>query len=300
MVSFILFMQVISSASFDVQIQNYINLKKELQQNTLDYLSNTTENDGDSYQIIVHTINKLQFAQQKNDMIEFLHFLVKISNNYHRHPLLYKKIEKILELIKKDMKELLSETKIFDIFKSNKKLLLLLFEEKIISPNQTIAKSLTSKKYNKLNYLSYFYPEMKPFIKEKRNKKKYSYDSKQPEDFGHYYNEDKEIFETNRKVGENNYYICSLIRNDSVIDFISYATKNSLSLKQNVKSSIFETNKFLINKSPTLIEYATFFGSIQIFKYLYQNGVELQSSLWMYAIHGNNPEIIHFLEENHI
>ena len=48
----------------------------------------------------------------------------------------------------------------------------------------------------------------------------------------------------------------------------------------------------------TLIEYAAFFGSIQIFKYLVKNGVELYPSLWNFAIHGNNPELISFLEDS--
>ena len=49
-----------------------------------------------------------------------------------------------------------------------------------------------------------------------------------------------------------------------------------------------------------LVEYAAFFGSIQIFKYLLVNQVKLIPSLWIYAIHSRNPEIIHLLEENNI
>ena len=50
----------------------------------------------------------------------------------------------------------------------------------------------------------------------------------------------------------------------------------------------------------TLIEYAAFFGSNQIFKYLYLNGAKLTASIWKYAIHGEDAEIIHLLEENKI
>ena len=50
----------------------------------------------------------------------------------------------------------------------------------------------------------------------------------------------------------------------------------------------------------TLIEYAAFCGSVNIFKYLYLNKVELTSSLWYYTIHGQNSELIHFLEEMQI
>ena len=43
-----------------------------------------------------------------------------------------------------------------------------------------------------------------------------------------------------------------------------------------------------------------FFSSIQVFKYLYKNGVKLDPSLWLYAIHSDNAEIINLLEENEV
>ena len=49
-----------------------------------------------------------------------------------------------------------------------------------------------------------------------------------------------------------------------------------------------------------MIEYSAFFGSIQIFKYLLMNNVELTSSLWLYAIHSNNAELIDLLESNKV
>ena len=68
-----------------------------------------------------------------------------------------------------------------------------------------------------------------------------------------------------------------------------------------IKESIYETNLFLLkNKNPTIIEYAAFHGSIQIFTFLKINNVSLTSSLWPYSIHGNNDEILYLLEENHI
>ena len=91
-----------------------------------------------------------------------------------------------------------------------------------------------------------------------------------------------------------------MIRNDLIDDFISYVNQKDYPLKSSINPSIYETNVFLLKSKPTLIEYAAFFGSIQIFKYLYLNGVNLTSSLWIYAIHGDNPEMIHILEENNI
>ena len=56
----------------------------------------------------------------------------------------------------------------------------------------------------------------------------------------------------------------------------------------------------LLNDKLTLIEYATFYGSFKIFNYLLLNDAYLKYSLWIYAIHGKNPEIIHILEEKNV
>ena len=62
----------------------------------------------------------------------------------------------------------------------------------------------------------------------------------------------------------------------------------------------FETNEFLIENQPTLIEYSAFCGPIQIFQYLFTNKSKLNPELWLYAIHGRNTEIIQLLENNHL
>ena len=135
-------------------------------------------------------------------------------------------------------------------------------------------------------YSEYFLPELNQYSREQGQENKEIND--QIYDI---------IFGNNRKIGENEDYICQMIRNDSVIEFIQYINKNNFSLKFKIKASIFETNSFLINRTPTMIEYSAFFGSFQIFQYLFKNEVEVDSNLWLYAIHGKNPEIIHFLEE---
>ena len=106
-------------------------------------------------------------------------------------------------------------------------------------------------------------------------------------------------FEENRFSAENESYICGLIRNDSIDEFVFYVNKNNISLRTTrIIPSIFETNPFLIKNETTLIEYATFFESIQIFNYLRLNNVTLEPSLWLYAIHSGSPELISLLNEN--
>ena len=51
---------------------------------------------------------------------------------------------------------------------------------------------------------------------------------------------------------------------------------------------------------PTLIEYASFFGSIKIFKFLLMQNAKIDENIWGYAVHGQNYDIIHMIEDKHI
>ncbi|KAK8898098.1 hypothetical protein M9Y10_000366 [Tritrichomonas musculus] len=115
---------------------------------------------------------------------------------------------------------------------------------------------------------------------------------------------DNEYFTSENKEkcekGENDLLLCELIRNDSVEQFIQYVNQTIYPLSSRIDESIYETNTFLYNKCPTVIEYSAFFGSIKIFNYLKMNNVQLTPSLWIYAIHSNNPDLIHILEQSKI
>ncbi|KAK8844216.1 hypothetical protein M9Y10_024422 [Tritrichomonas musculus] len=106
--------------------------------------------------------------------------------------------------------------------------------------------------------------------------------------------------EEKRRISENDSYICSLIREDLLDDFISYVLRSNFNIRSKIERSKYETNCFLIYKEPTIIEYAAFYGSIQVFQYLLLNNVELTPSLWIYGIHSNNAELIHLLERQKI
>ena len=55
---------------------------------------------------------------------------------------------------------------------------------------------------------------------------------------------------------------------------------------------------FLYKYSFSLIEYATFFGAIQICRYLEREGIKMSESLLINSIHSQNAELIHLIEEN--
>ena len=96
--------------------------------------------------------------------------------------------------------------------------------------------------------------------------------------------------------------MCELIRNNKIKEFITFVERTNLSLKSEIKESIFETNQLLTDKNDVkLIEYASFHGSNDINKYMENKpGVKLISDMWIYAVHSCNAELIRYLEDNHV
>ena len=263
-----------------MNIQDYLDKMKTIQSNLLQFID--SENIEENFQNLIQILDDQKIRNNRHELKSFLYLILKISNNHHRSPDFFKKIGKILVFFSDEMKNYYSNFEIFNIFKSNKRILLLLIDEKIITIDQPIIYTITNDKYKEANYPQYFLPEIKKF-NEKDIK-----------------NDLAENFEELRKSGENDNYICELIRNDSIEEFISYITEKKISLEATIEQSIFETNSFLIKNEPTLIEYTAFYGSYNIFKYLFGNGVKFTPLLWIYATHGEKFDIIHLLEENHI
>ena len=272
------------------KIEKYIEEKKEIYDILMLFIENT-ENDTyekDCLSLIDNIFHQSQEEEELGEKIEqFFQLIVNIANNHHREKTFFNKIYQIIENYQYQIKQTFSNRRIFDIFKSNKKILLFLFENKIITIDSEIYKEI---EYNENGFIQFFYPEFKEFLEEgKRHAIEKELLEIDPKIF--------ESFDQKRHEGENDGYIYHLIRNDLVEDFISHVIRSNFNLKSNVKPSIFETNSFLNEqKNTTLIEYSAFFGSIQIFQYLRMNDVELKPSLWLYAIHSQNAELIHLLE----
>lgn len=99
-------------------------------------------------------------------------------------------------------------------------------------------------------------------------------------------------FEEKRLKGES--YICELIHNDSIEKFVEYVNRTNFPLSKKLNHSIFETNHFLIKIQPTPIEYAAFYGSVQIFKFLILKDVGLETeNVALSVIKGRNFDVIH-------
>ncbi|KAK8839668.1 hypothetical protein M9Y10_032041 [Tritrichomonas musculus] len=297
-----------------MEIQDLVNYKKEFYEALLSFIDSENENNEEKNNLSIF-LEKQRLGENKEELRSLLRLIKKIGNNHYRGSHFIDKIEQIFILLEESIKQNFTNLEIYDIFKNNNLLLLSLYQiNLLIFDDQVVTSIIQSlkqfilrkraeifiKKFNDhqkqtksfLN-LPYFYPELKSklnmtliqsvenFIKET-----------DPEALNN--------FEERRKSGEQYSYISQLIRNDSLDDFILYMNQVNLTFSSKLKISIFETNSFLLNHEPTLIEYAAFFGSIQIFKYLLIKNAELNPSLWLFAVHGRNAEIIHLLEENDV
>ena len=319
-----------------MDIQNYFAQKKELYEKLQLFIDND-DIAQINFTNLMKIINKQNIQNDRNEFKLFIYLIDSIAQNHQRVPQFINKIEQILTELKENIKQTLSNLEIFNIFKENKRIILFLFQSQIITIDETIFKEIhkntnpivsiiqKSKPLNKpviirgnqvrqinnpmillnkdliirseidiYNFEYFFYPEFKNYYSESDRK---NIENEFRKIYGEFIIDE---FLEKRKIGENDSYICQLIRQDSIDEFISFVNRQCISPMSKIPSSIFETNQLLIGKNPTLIEYAAFFGSIQICRYLMFNILELQSSLWIYVIHSRNAELIHLFEEKSI
>lgn len=258
---------------------DHLTKMKIIQESLLEYID-SDNNLNENLEIFKQFLLDQKIKDDCYELKEFSHLIVKIANNHHRTANFYTKIDSILLYLKNEINQYYTNFEIFNTFRSNKKILLFLFQEQIFKIDSEISMHIL-----KSELKDYFLNESISIYSN---------------DFNLQSEEEKVSFDEKRKEGENDSYICQLIRKDSVEEFISYVNKTNFRLNSYIEKTIFETNQFLNENQISLIDYAAFFGSICIFKYLFINKVKIHPVLKFCAIHGRNPEIIHFLEENKI
>ena len=243
-----------------MDLREYIDTYRQIQNTLLEFIDDE-ENSKDKYSELKKVLTN--DYSDKDKFKNIISLISSISDNHHRNSEFFTKIKEIILLLKDEIKRQFTNKEIFKIFKNNKRTLLLLINENILIPDEKIIKKMKSED---MDYLDYLFSSKDDDFLAKQSK------------------------------GENDNYICELIRNDSIDDFIIYTQKNSIPVNSRIKHSIFESNVFLIGKKPLLIEYAAFYGSIQIFQYLKMNYSELRSDLWLYAIHSKSGDLIQQIE----
>ena len=244
------------------------------------------------------------FIKQKEHFNFFLKLLSKA-------PILRPKSAIFFNSILKELIPLISKMfttfEISELFQSKDQILLLI-EEKVIKVNNTYSRSM-----NDPSFFMFFYGDLKrkfsSFCQSKIDENEKIRNCLK--------NLDCEEFKKERKKYINQDEIAIAIRDDDFNSFIEKVYKiqkkdinhnsidiqlinqNELNFNIQIDHSIIESN-FPINnlqKMPTLIEYAAFYGSIKIFKFLFtklsRNDLLTNSpNLAYYASIGGNVEII--------
>ena len=276
--------------------QEYSRKIEEIHSNLLRYIE-AEDNMEENYQNLINLFQQYKYDNDVHELKIFLYSLTAIAKNHHRESNFFNKIKKVLQHLKNSIIQLFTNLEIFNIFKGSKLIILFLIQEKVIIIDNIIINVITKSGLLMSSY-QYLIPEVEAFINEEE--KKQNEISINEKIIHKKFNGLQKDFYDKREIGENDDYISEMIRKDLIEEFIIFVKKENYSLISTIKPSIYEANPLLIKKTPTLIEYAAFFGSVQIFKYLYLNEVELTPSLWIYGIHSDNPEIIHILEERKI
>ena len=268
--------------------------KKEIYDIFLEFIDceNDDDDENEKFNNFINLLNKRKILENYDEIFEFLILINKISKYHNRHLNFISRIEQTITYFEEIIKQNFTNFQIFNIFRHNMRILLFLFDKKIITVDQDILRIFQIGAQNYKTYRFYFYDKIKDQISIQDKKNIEGRLLKDPNIFN--------TFKEKVQKGENDSYICSLIREDSIEEFVSHISRLNISINSKIKPSIFETNYFLLTHTPSLIEYAAFHGSIQIFQNLRLNGADLNPSLWLYAIHGKNPEIIHLIEENHL
>ena len=149
-----------------MSIEQFFDENKKIQESLLDYIDDET-NMEEKYQNLVFLFDDINIHSNRYKIKLLLNLISKISDNHHRLPNFFYKIDRILHLFSEDMKKYFTNSELFNIFKSNKRLIFFLLEEKIMIMNEDIVKIIITKKYLDANYPQYFSPEIQPFINEK-------------------------------------------------------------------------------------------------------------------------------------
>ena len=274
-----------------MEIETIIQEKKKIYSSLMKFIEATEKDD---FEFLFEKFKKRCNFKNGEEIKLMLQLILKIAENHHRLQYFFNKISQIIQYLLQEIRNHITDYEIYKLFRTNKRILLLFLEQKFIRLDDTIISDiLKTEDQNHFPYSHYLYPAIKSFINKNEAR---AIENEIKEE----YHLDLSIFEENCRIGENDSCICTLIRQDLAKEFISFTNQGNISLSSKIQPSIFETNLFLMQKTPTLIEYASFFGSKEIIQYIHRSDITLTTSMWLFTVHSDDAELIHFLEENEV
>lgn len=129
-------------------VEKWLVERKKLHDFILGYLEND-ESDEINFQSFISSIEPFYIQENKTELAIFLHLISYISKNHYQLHNFFKKIELILNYFHETISRHFSNFEVFNIFMKNKKILLFLFKEKIITPDINIAMIISKDKFKK-------------------------------------------------------------------------------------------------------------------------------------------------------
>ncbi|OHT03725.1 hypothetical protein TRFO_06557 [Tritrichomonas foetus] len=269
----------------EVYLHNFMNVFEKNVQYMItiqDMLLDQHTEDNDSLlEEIQNIVNKENILEDKIKFTQFLHMLqrlIYICNDK------FNLINDIILSYKEQIQNTFCSHEVYSIFFWNRYTLLKLFENRCIDLQ-------TMKKYSDFYKFKYFLPEFRDldpdFFEETTLLYQFIPDNSSLSD---------EDFKRKRELNHSDEKIAELIREDNVEEFIEYISQTNKSIDDKLTKSTFESNWFIFN-NPTLYEYAAFFQSMKIFKYLTVNHAKITSNLPLFAVAGGSYDIIHMLED---
>ena len=113
-----------------MSIQEYIEKKKELQEELITFLDNQN-NEEENFTNLMNLIQDQQLQTDKHEMKIFLHIINQISNHHHRYFHFIEKIEKIIKTFQEKIQKEFTKYELFQIFKLNKRFFYISFQKKL-------------------------------------------------------------------------------------------------------------------------------------------------------------------------
>ena len=131
---------------------NYLNEMQTFQDN---FLHKYLENNDYHEELTDFWIRFINIKNNRYKLKCALHIIAKISDNHFRSVNFWQKIENFILSVKENIINFFSEEEIFSVFMSNKKILLFLFQQKIIKPQYYMLLIFCFKKYKNKNMIHY-------------------------------------------------------------------------------------------------------------------------------------------------
>lgn len=274
-----------------MMIQEYLAPFKEFQRLLINFIDSFGIQN-EEYENLINFYNNKNFRNDKDELREICTMISKITKNYHRVSDDFEKTEQIIFFLANDIQSTFTNLEIYDIFRNNRQIILILLSKEMIKIDEAISHKIYIKEGTLYtSYRQFFYPEIKQFLTEEDCSKIESQLLNQKSDI--FTN-----FDEKRRRGENDNEIFTLIRNDSITEFISYLNKTETPPDEIFKNSIFETNSYMVRQSDVQFStYSVYFGSLKILTYLLEKQVKLTKNEMFPAIHSKNIQMIHLLED---